>query len=156
MLSGQVLLLDVSFRPVNLIRRKKALKLVYMEKASEVLPGKVLQLRNYLMRKSHPVKYSKKAIFVRDNYCCQYCGKMLRHSQLTIDHIVPRAKGGKSNFLNCVTACGPCNHSKGHKGVHEFKRLRMIPVHPTHSDLVKFQAPDLWETYQTWISTVCN
>ena len=156
MLSGTVLLLDVSFRPVNLIKRRKALKLVYQEKACEVLPGKVLQLRSYLMRKSHPVKYSKKAIFVRDNCQCQYCGKTLRHSQLTIDHIIPRAKGGTSCFLNCVTSCGPCNHSKGHKNVHEFKRLRMTPVHPTHSDLVRFQAPELWETYQGWLTTSCN
>ena len=55
---------------------------------------------------------SKIAIFYRDNFTCAYCGKQLRLSECTIDHIIPRSKGGKWSWTNLVTACKDCNSAK--------------------------------------------
>jgi 5-methylcytosine-specific restriction endonuclease McrA len=154
---GQVLLLDVAFKPVRLINRRRAVKLIYLDKASEIIPDKVVQLKNFLMKKPFPLKYSKRSIFIRDAYTCQYCGASLSHSKATIDHIVPRYRGGKSSFGNCVTACARCNTEKGHKPLAELKnKLRVAPYHPTHSDIVQNQSPELWGTFQHWLHTVCN
>ena len=53
-------------------------------------------------------------VYQRDNFTCQYCGKRLCWGELTYDHLVPRARGGRTDFLNIVTACKPCNVRKGH------------------------------------------
>jgi len=58
------------------------------------------------------VPFSKKNVMIRDEFECQYCGTK---SELTIDHVVPRSRGGKSSFENCVTACRKCNGKKGDK-----------------------------------------
>jgi 5-methylcytosine-specific restriction endonuclease McrA len=59
------------------------------------------------------VPFSKKNVMVRDGFKCVYCGA--KNVRLTIDHIVPKSKGGKSTFENCVASCKPCNHKKGDK-----------------------------------------
>ena len=61
--------------------------------------------------KAH-VAFSRRNIFKRDRYTCQYCGSRPRHDELTIDHVIPRAQGGQSTWDNCVLACVDCNHSK--------------------------------------------
>jgi 5-methylcytosine-specific restriction endonuclease McrA len=58
------------------------------------------------------IRYSRYNIFLRDNFTCQYCGLTLPKSQLTIDHIIPRAQGGKSSFSNAVACCSNCNRLK--------------------------------------------
>ena len=65
------------------------------------------------------VPFSKKNVMVRDGFVCTYCGA--RGVRLTIDHIVPKANGGKSVFENCVASCKPCNSRKGHKSCREAK-----------------------------------
>ena len=60
-------------------------------------------------------KFSKKNIFLRDRFSCQYCTRMLSMRDGTIDHVLPRSKGGKTNYLNCVAACKPCNSRKDNK-----------------------------------------
>ena len=59
------------------------------------------------------IRYSKQNIYLRDLYTCQYCGDTFDVKELTIDHVVPKSHGGKSNWTNCVTACIPCNAKKG-------------------------------------------
>jgi len=58
------------------------------------------------------VPWSKVNVHVRDNYTCQYCGKKLHKNKVTIDHVIPRAQGGKNGWENCVTACFDCNNKK--------------------------------------------
>ena len=61
------------------------------------------------------VKYSRKNIYSRDNYTCQYCREHFQKDLLTLDHVIPKSKGGKSNWTNIVTCCKSCNSSKGDK-----------------------------------------
>ena len=80
------------------------------------------------------VPFSKKNIMVRDGFKCAYCGA--KDVRLTIDHITPKALGGKSTFENCVTSCKPCNSKKGHKLCSE---ARMYPkVHAHQPTVMEF------------------
>jgi 5-methylcytosine-specific restriction endonuclease McrA len=77
------------------------------------------------------VTFSRRNIFKRDRYTCQYCGHQPQPDDLTIDHVVPRSQGGQSTWENCVLACMKCNHKKadrtpGQAGL----RLRKIPHRP--------------------------
>jgi hypothetical protein len=55
------------------------------------------------------IKFSRKSVFERDNFTCQYCGHKKKKEELSMDHVLPRSRGGPSNFTNIVTACKPCN-----------------------------------------------
>ena len=68
----------------------------------------------YLIRRPRPrVKLTRREVFIRDNYTCQYCGR--QGHDLTIDHIIPRSRGGAHTWDNLVSACKSCNHRKGGK-----------------------------------------
>jgi 5-methylcytosine-specific restriction endonuclease McrA len=99
------------------------------------------------------VRYSKLAIFVRDSYSCQYCGKRTRERELTQDHLVPRKNGGKTSFENIVAACKPCNLKKGCLTCDEAGMFpRKVPVKPKVLPLVApirdlDHAPEEWHDY---------
>jgi len=84
----------------------------------------------YLIRRPRPrVKLTRREVFIRDDHTCQYCG--IRTSDLTIDHIVPRSRGGQHTWENLVSACRTCNHRKGGKTVQEARmRLKREPIEP--------------------------
>lgn len=65
------------------------------------------------------VAYSKRNVFRRDAYTCQYCGCQPPRSELTIDHVIPRSRGGASDFHNCVSSCTPCNRKKADREPHQ-------------------------------------
>ena len=71
----------------------------------------VVMLTEYQKTKS-VVRMSKRNVFLRDEYVCQYCGTHCTEDNATLDHILPISKGGKSSWLNLATACKPCNYSK--------------------------------------------
>jgi 5-methylcytosine-specific restriction endonuclease McrA len=70
----------------------------------------VIRLNRYVNAPYKGVNLTRQNIFKRDNFECQYCGKK---RELTIDHVIPRSKGGKDTWLNLVTACKKCNAKKG-------------------------------------------
>jgi 5-methylcytosine-specific restriction endonuclease McrA len=75
------------------------------------------------------VRLSRRAVFARDGYRCQYCGSQDRH--LTVDHIVPRAKGGGNTWENLVAACKRCNNHKGGRTLEQCGlNLRQRPTQP--------------------------
>jgi 5-methylcytosine-specific restriction endonuclease McrA len=77
------------------------------------------------------VKFSRRNIFLRDNYQCQYCGVKPAMSELTIDHVLPRAQGGKTSWENVVLACTSCNTSKGNRTPEQAKmKMRSVPKRP--------------------------
>jgi 5-methylcytosine-specific restriction endonuclease McrA len=89
------------------------------------------------------VPYSKKNVMIRDNYTCVYCGRRLQ-SKLTIDHMIPSSRGGKTSFENCVAACRPCNHKKGNKTPSEANMfLRKQPYSPTISEFFRIKMKSL-------------
>jgi hypothetical protein len=73
----------------------------------------LLKLKYDINRNFFKLNFSKRAIIHRDNSRCQYCGKKLISQEVTIDHVMPKAQGGKTSFLNCVVCCRPCNLWKG-------------------------------------------
>lgn len=77
------------------------------------------------------VTFSRRNIFKRDRYTCQFCGNQPQPDDLTIDHVVPRSQGGQSTWENCVLACVACNHKKANRTPAQAgMRLRKAPVRP--------------------------
>lgn len=108
-----ILVLNSSFEPINLTSWKRAVILLLKEKA-QVLSNRVIRLLNYVkipLSKIVSQKPSKTMIYRRDNNTCQYCGAK---SHLTIDHVIPRSRGGQDTWENLVVACSFCNTKKGH------------------------------------------
>lgn len=120
-----VLVLNANFQPINITTTIRALNLVLAEKATLILNGRgvihsvtctfplpsVIRLKRMVKRPRPIVKLTRKEIFRRDHFTCQYCGRP--HPTLTIDHVIPKHLGGKTIWENLVTACPHCNHCKG-------------------------------------------
>jgi 5-methylcytosine-specific restriction endonuclease McrA len=141
-----VLVLNQNYEPLNVCSLRRALLLVIGEKA-EVLENNggcvystnlvfdapsVIRLYRLIRRPRPKVKLTRKEIFERDHYTCQYCG--LQTGDLTVDHITPRSKGGEHTWTNVVAACRPCNHRKGDKTIQE-ARMKLVrePFEPRAS-----------------------
>lgn len=145
------LVLDISYRPVNVVCWKRAICLEFMEKAdvleyydqtvnspngSFYIPAvlRVPHLLQVVKRRRVKRSLSRKNIFFRDNFICQYCSST---ENLTIDHIVPIARGGEWTWENLVTACSRCNSRKGQKMPEEANmKLTKVPKAPKDVDIV--------------------
>jgi 5-methylcytosine-specific restriction endonuclease McrA len=141
-----VLVLNQNYEPLNICNVKRALVLVLCGKA-EVLElnhqvvhspsmvfhcPSVIRLSHLIRRPRPRARLSRKEVFIRDNYTCQYCG--LRTRDLTLDHVVPRSKGGPHTWENLVSACRGCNHKKGGKNLDQARmRLARPPREPKSS-----------------------
>lgn len=144
-----VLVLNSSYEPLNITSWRRAIVLLLKEKA-QVLSNRVIRLLSYV---SIPVsriishKPSKGMIYKRDDNKCQYCGST-RH--LTIDHVIPKSKGGSEDWDNLVVACSSCNTKKGDKlleqtGMKLAKKPR-APYNTMQIKLDKCNIPE-WEAY---------
>src|SRR5881394_3443409 len=124
--SGRVLVLNATFEPINVCTVRRAVVLLLKERAEAVEQNGavihsehtamarplVIRLRTYVRvpRDNHRRKITRRAVFARDGWTCQYCGS---RSNLTVDHVIPRSKGGPSSWENIVASCAPCNRRKG-------------------------------------------
>lgn len=96
----------------------------------------VVVLQNYDKMPTQVVTFSRRNLFRRDGYQCQYCGCKPKTSELTIDHIVPRSQDGHSSWENCVLACMKCNSRKGDKSPAEVgMKLAKEPIRPSWTRL---------------------
>ena len=103
---------------------------IYAASCSFCVP-EVIVLSTFNGRFSKEVRFSRRNIFERDENCCQYCGKRYERSELTLDHVVPRSRGGTSTWNNIVLACIKCNMRKGARLVSELHmKLLRKPVKP--------------------------
>ncbi|MDK2981582.1 MAG: hypothetical protein PWQ55_1929 [Chloroflexota bacterium] len=138
-----VLVLNANYEPLNVCNMRKAVCLMVMDKAQLVMNGRgeihtvdrsfprpsVIRLEAMIHRPHPRVKLTRKEIFRRDNYTCQYCGSTTR--TLTIDHVIPRHLDGPHTWENVVTACSHCNHEKGGRTLEQSgMRLYKTPVEP--------------------------
>ena len=119
-----VLVLNQNYEPLNVCSARRAVVLLdrgkaeILEEADRILhtPSKAFSLPSvirlvYLIRRPRPqVRLSRREVFVRDRFTCQYCGKQTK--DLTLDHVFPRHRGGKHTWENLVSACKTCNHRK--------------------------------------------
>ncbi|HEV7282021.1 MAG TPA: HNH endonuclease [Pirellulaceae bacterium] len=96
----------------------------------------VVTLTRYDRVPTATVSLTKRNIFKRDRFTCQYCGIQPGKDELTIDHIVPRSRGGVTSWENCVLACGPCNRRKGDRSPENVGlKLRSAPKQPAWKPL---------------------
>lgn len=101
---------------------------------------------------SSAVTFSRRNIFRRDRFACQYCGRQPVADALTIDHVVPRAQGGQSNWENCVLACLPCNHKKADRTPQQASmKLKKVPARPQWNPLYS-QHSIRFESWSKFIS----
>jgi 5-methylcytosine-specific restriction endonuclease McrA len=105
---------------------------------------KVIALREYVHVHAQP-KFCRRSIYLRDRYCCQYCGVRFHTSELTFDHVFPRSKGGQTTWDNVLTCCVKCNVSKrdslvshgARRGSQQGWRPLKMPRQPTSFELLK-------------------
>jgi 5-methylcytosine-specific restriction endonuclease McrA len=166
----QVLLLNITFEPLKVINWKKAILMLTLGKVEVLeeynreihsvsfaikLPA-VVRLLRFVKRPKTPVKFSRQNIYIRDNYKCQYCGSKLPPTELTWDHILPRARGGKTEWGNIVTCCIDCNRRKGGRIPSEVSmKLIRKPGRPEWLPILKItlsfkHMPQSWRDYIYW------
>ena len=102
---------------------------------STVMKVPALAITREYMKYKRAVRFSRKNLYLRDLYQCQYCGETCDNHELTIDHVIPVSKGGKTTWENIVAACPPCN---AHKGSDIIKPRRM-PYKPTYYELANIR-----------------
>jgi 5-methylcytosine-specific restriction endonuclease McrA len=114
-----------------------------------VLVPRVIRLVAYDKVPKREVKFNRRNIMARDEHRCQYCGKRLSVSQLSIDHVVPKSRGGKSSWTNVVAACNPCNTRKGGRMPWEASmKLRKAPSAPRRNPLLADKVQS--DRYRVW------
>jgi 5-methylcytosine-specific restriction endonuclease McrA len=141
-----VLVLNANFEPINVCNMHRAVGLILAEKATLIANGRgwihtvrnnfpkpsVIRLRMMIRRPRPHVRFSRREIFRRDHYTCQYCGK--KTLDLTVDHVIPRHMGGPKTWANVVAACYACNHHKGGRTLAEANmHLLHAPAEPPRS-----------------------
>ena len=165
--SVRTLLLDSGCRPLCAIPWTRALVLDLSDKVDVMeyydrvvrtttdewpLPA-VVRLRQYLRLRRRDVALTRRNLILRDGGVCQYCHSVGGSKELTIDHVVPRSKGGAHVWENVVLACGPCNRRKGSRTPTQARMpLRAAPRPPTflataHRALVATETPLEWRGY---------
>lgn len=141
-----VLVLNANFEPINVCSTRRAIGLIQAGKADMVANGRghirtvtkliprpsVIRLESQVHRPRPHVRLTRREVFRRDNYTCQYCGR--RDGGLTVDHVIPRHMGGQHIWTNVVAACPSCNHRKGAHSLEEIHmHLSHMPKEPPAS-----------------------
>jgi 5-methylcytosine-specific restriction endonuclease McrA len=127
-LMKRVLVLNATYEPLNVVSVRRAVVLLLKEKAEIVeaaeawlrseqleLPMPLVIRLVYYVRipRRFTLPLSRRTVLARDHYTCQYCHSQFGRAHLTIDHVLPRSRGGETHWENVVTACAPCNRRKG-------------------------------------------
>ena len=163
----QVLVLNASYEPLNVTTVRRASVLVFKGKAEVIEELEqplrsasdtfswphVIRLVTYVrVPRAVQRKISRRALFARDGWRCVYCGD--GHGRLTLDHVIPRSRGGESVWENVVTACAPCNHRKGDRTVEEARmELRVRPKAPAPVLFIHLAAPKIPDGWRTYLGT---
>lgn len=138
----------LSYFPLSLWSWQEAIKAVFLRRVNvlseydrsvrspsqEMRLPSVISLKQYVPTVRRPA-FTRFNVFLRDRFTCQYCGEALPAERLTFDHVIPRVRGGRTEWTNVVTACEPCNLSKGHRLP---KDSGVWPLHPPYQ-------PTTWE-----------
>ena len=156
--------MNATYEPVNVCTVRRAVVLLLKDKAelieraerelhsamTTIARPMVIRLISYVRipRDTHRRKITRRAVFARDDWTCQYCGS---RSQLTVDHVVPRSKGGPSTWENIVASCAPCNRRKGDSlprqaGMHLIRQPRKPSPH-VFIQVASPTIPPVWRQY---------
>lgn len=167
MINSPVLVLNQNYQPLNVCNVRRAVVLLGRGKAEIIINGRghirtisllvqvpsvirlVYMVRRPLVRR----RLSRRAIFYRDGFRCQYCGKESKN--MTLDHIMPRSRGGPHVWENVVSACIPCNHRKAGLTPKE-ANMRMLkkPTAPRPNPYYMFHHRSIleeWRQFMPWM-----
>lgn len=144
------------FRGFNLVSKGKAEILKSSDKPlrtgmKEFIRPLIIRLLNYVRYRPKGVRINRHRIFARDRYTCVYCGTK---KNLTIDHILPKSRGGKNTWLNMVTCCSSCNRQKGDKTPEEanLKMLYKVTEPTIFSSIIHENLENIWTEFQKTFS----
>jgi 5-methylcytosine-specific restriction endonuclease McrA len=174
---ARALLLNSTYEPLLVISWQRAVTMLVVGKVEVVkeyetvlcsvswkvqMPA-VVRLRDYVRRRRRRIALTRRNIFLRDKFRCQYCSKTLRSAELTMDHVVPRSQGGGASWENLVASCGPCNRRKGGrtprqarmKLLNEPKRPEILPIEHT-LNLGNSTPPEHWRDFLGWSTAVAT
>ena len=162
---AKTLKLDISYRPIEIVDAVEALVLCLIGKAQAIenyqkeiksvsdsfqLPA-VIVLKRFVKFQFKVVAVRRQEVILRDQCTCQYCAKKFPVDKLTIDHIIPKSKGGENTWENLVAACKKCNQRKGNRTPEQANmKLLNTPKKPKFNILRavgKSQVSDLWKNY---------
>lgn len=147
----ETLILNASYEPLtivplSLISWKQAIKLLWLDRVDVIdwyedwivhSPSTEIQVPAVVVTKEYfnfnkAIRYSRKNLFLRDLYQCQYCGETFIEDDLTVDHVIPKSKGGTTVWTNVVAACIPCNTKKANK----YLKPLTVPIKPDYWAIV--------------------
>lgn len=157
----KVLVLNADYTPINVTTVFKGFKLVDKGKAEilkagdnpivagekEFLRPLIIRLYNYVKFRFHKLKINRNRLFRRDNYSCVYCGNK---RNLTVDHVIPKSRGGQNTWLNLVTCCSHCNRVKDNRTPEEAgMRFLKQPYEPSiFSEVVSPSIELVWQEFK--------
>lgn len=163
--SSRVLVLNQGYEPVTICSTKKAVLLLFLTKAELVeeredsyvrsvsrcypFPS-VIRLSNYIRVPYKKIELSRKNVLRRDEHYCQYCGE--KKTELTIDHIIPKSRGGSDSWENLVAACKKCNNKKGNRTPEEANmKLIKVPRRPNHIIFIRQNVGKVEEKWKQFL-----
>lgn len=154
--------LDAAWKPIEIVKADRGFTMCWSKRANPVLfydngpipklkyPS-VIILKSYVSKRKFTIPCNRRNVFWRDKYICQYCGNKFSYGNLTMDHVVPKCKGGHRTWTNIVSACHKCNSKKGSKTVEE---ANMFPLNEPTLPKVKITdmyrnitIPDIWKQF---------
>lgn len=158
-------MLNATYEPLSVVSVPRAIHLLISKKAELIefsdrsvrsasvsMPVPIVIRLHYYVRIPHnlPLPLSRRALLMRDDYTCQYCGTQPGKEHLTMDHVMPRSRGGKTDWENVATACAPCNRRKGNRTPEEANmKLRKHPTRPRFWSMALMSGPnnEVWKKY---------
>lgn len=163
----RVLVLDAFYQPSRVVSWERAICMLYDERAevventSEVVSSpsvtmhvpSIIRMTRKTRSRKVSIKFSRANVLLRDGHTCQYCRREFEPHQINCDHVLPRSRGGRTEWENIVAACYPCNGRKGDRTPGEAKmpllreprKPHWLPVVPKKFDLKT--VPDSWRGY---------
>lgn len=172
-MNNSVLLLNadgspLSILPLSTISWQNAVKAMFAQKVHVIknydgvllrspsfsIPCPSIVMLNTYHRQPTKAKFTRRNVYIRDDYKCQYCGNRFTYNELTLDHVVPKSAGGRLTWENSVSACGPCNVKKSNNLTPLPNKKPIIPTwhqinySNKHHNL---KIPDIaWQDYVQW------
>jgi 5-methylcytosine-specific restriction endonuclease McrA len=166
-MTDRVLVLNSTYEPINVCTTRRAIVLILkglarteergerlFHSARNALPApSVIRLIEYVHIPFERKSLSRKNILLRDHYTCQYCTRVMSPSELTLDHVIPKSRGGNSNWDNLVACCKRCNNRKGNAlpdeaGMKLMKRPQAFSLH-VNRQIMRYlgRSDEAWRKY---------
>lgn len=155
---NRVVILNADYVYLNSVSWKRAIRLLVKGKAESLkdsakkvittggkeifIPLLMRLIKLVRMVYKNRVPFSKKNIYIRDKNTCMYCG--VTEKRLTIDHVIPKSRGGKTSWENCIASCKKCNATKADRTPHEAKMaIKRMPYQPTINEFLMIKMREL-------------